>query len=109
MLSFPERSGIAKVKVPAQPRTFTVELESFTNKFDVPGSDPIEIDQCNLASNGKSVAGLDRNGEYIEVPLFVRGAGTYLPYLRYASNRGTRIWVAQLKMAQLMATTMPYT
>jgi len=89
----PEKSGIAKVKIPAQPRSFIVELESYNNEFNVPGSDPIKVDQCNLASNGRSVAGLDRNGEYIEVPLYVRGAGNYVAHLRYAANRGTRIWV----------------
>ena len=89
-----DKSGIAKVKIPAQPRTFTVELEGFSGKFDVPGSAPIKVEHCALASSGESVTGLDRNGEYIEVPLHVRGAGEYLAYLRYASNPGTRFWVS---------------
>jgi hypothetical protein len=88
-----EKSGIAKVTIPAEPRTFTVELEGFTDMFNVPGSAPIKVDQCNLASSGQSVDGLDRNGEYIEVPLYVRGAGGYIAYMRYASNPGTSIWV----------------
>jgi hypothetical protein len=88
-----DKSGIAKLSIPAQPRTFTVELESFVNKFDVPGSAAIKVEHCALASSGESVVGLDRNGEYIEVPMYVRGAGNYLAYLSYASNPGTRIWV----------------
>jgi hypothetical protein len=88
-----DKSGIAKVKVPAQARTFTVELEDFVDKFNVPGSAAIKAEHCGLASNGKSVVGLDRNGEYIEVPIYVRGAGNYLAYMRYAAEPGTRIWV----------------
>jgi hypothetical protein len=89
----PDKSGIAKVKVPAQPRPFTVELEHFENSFNVPGSVQIKRDQCSMASSGESVVGLDRIGEYIEVPIYVRGAGEYLPYVRYASAQGTRMWV----------------
>jgi hypothetical protein len=35
---------------------------------------------------------MDRSGEYVEVPMYVRGAGSYVAYLRYASNPGTRMW-----------------
>jgi hypothetical protein len=88
-----DKSGIAKAKIPAQPRTFTVELENFVAKFNVPGSAGIKVDHCGLASSGESVVGMDRNGEYIDIPMYVRGAGNYLAYLRYASDPGTRIWV----------------
>ncbi len=87
------KSGIAKVRIPAEARPFTVELEDFVNKFNVPGSAAIKAEHCALASGMKSVVGLDRNGEYIEVPICVRGAGDYLAYLRYASEPGTRMWV----------------
>jgi hypothetical protein len=88
-----DKSGIAKVKIPAEPRTFTVELESFTNSFNVPGSAAIKIEHCSLASSQESVAGLDRNGEFIEIPIYVRGTGNYIAHLGYASQPGTRIWV----------------
>jgi hypothetical protein len=88
-----DKSGIAKVRIPAQPRTFTVELENFVNKFNVPGSAAIEAEHCALASNGEAVVGMDRGGEFIEVPMYVRGAGNYLAYLGYAANVGARIWV----------------
>ncbi len=88
-----DKSGIAKVRIPAQARTFTVELEGFVNKFNVPGSAAIKAEHCGLASGGESVVGMDRNGEYIEVPMYVRGAGNYLAYVSYASEPGTRMWV----------------
>jgi hypothetical protein len=87
------KSGIAKVKVPAQPRSFIVELEGFTNKFNVPGSEKIRVEHCSVASSGEAVVGLDRNGEYIEIPLYVRGGGDYIAHMRYASDVGTRSWV----------------
>jgi hypothetical protein len=87
------KSGIAKVRIPAEPRTFTVELEGFETKFDVPGSAKIMAEDCSMASSGHAVVGLDRAGEYIEVPMSVRGAGRYLAYLGYAADPDTRTWV----------------
>jgi hypothetical protein len=87
------KSGIAKVRIPAEPRTFSVELEDYDAKFNVPGSEKIRVEQCSHASSGEAVAGLDRNGEYIEVPMHVRGAGRYIAYVTYAAAAGTRTWL----------------
>jgi hypothetical protein len=87
------KTGIAKVRIPAQARTFTVELEAFDRSYNVPGSGSIRSEYCGRASGGESVTGLDRIGEYIDVPMNVRGGGDYIAYVRYASNPGVSIWV----------------
>jgi hypothetical protein len=88
-----DRSGIARVMVPAQPRAFLVELENFTAGFDIPGSKVLKSEHCGSASGGMSVVGMDRSGEHIEVPMTVRGAGRYLAYVGYAAESGDFIRV----------------
>jgi hypothetical protein len=79
----PGKIGIARLTVNAPPRSFDVEMEAFTQSYNVPGSEEIEADYCGGASGGQAVLGLDREGEYIDVPVGVPASGTYTVTLRY--------------------------
>ena len=104
------KSGIAKVRIPAQPRTFSVELEDYETTFDVPGSDRIRVEHCSQASSAEAVAGMDRSGEYIEMPLYVRGAGRYVAYVAYAAEPGTMRWLTvEVKGCGSAANTVGFT
>ena len=108
--ALPIKSGIAKVRIPAQPRTFSVELEDYETTFDVPGSDRIRVEHCSQASSAEAVAGMDRSGEYIEMPLYVRGAGRYVAYVAYAAEPGTMRWLTvEVKGCGSAANTVGFT
>lgn len=84
----PDKSGVARVIVPAQARAFTVELEGFVDSHDslgVPHTELIQSVACPHASAGESVSGMDLPGEYIIVPMTVPGSGIYKASVRYAA------------------------
>lgn len=64
---------------------FQVEIENFSDSFDMFGSTPISRESCSTASGGRAVAGLDRPGEWIEIPLSVPKSGVYNITVRYAA------------------------
>jgi len=83
----PDKSGVAKVIVIAGASAFDVELDRYTFAFDTgePHTYAIEIAYCAYATEGMAVAGLDDEGDYIEVPITVPGPGTYTASVRYAA------------------------
>jgi hypothetical protein len=89
--------GIATIVVYAAQDTFSIEMEAFSEKYDVPGAPGISIAPCKSASGGHTVAGMDKAGEWIKVPVTVPVTGTYRPYLYYQANTGNITW-ASLEM-----------
>ncbi len=83
----PDKSGVAKVVVIAGASNFDVELDRYTFAFDTgdPHTYAIEVVYCAYATEGMAVAGLDDEGDYIEVPITVPGPGTYTASVRYAA------------------------
>jgi hypothetical protein len=77
----PGKTGIAKITV-KKPLHFLVELEEFT------ASDGEGIRPGVACGGGEGVQGLDKSGEWIEIPISVKAGGRYNGYIRYASGRG---------------------
>jgi len=92
-LDCPGKIGIARVLVYAGPRSFSLQLESFTSSYNVAESLPITASSCGGAQGGKAVKGLDRAGEWVAVPVEVPSAGTYEVFVRYQANGGDIIEV----------------
>jgi hypothetical protein len=72
---------------------FAVEAESYSTTFDVSGSEPIRKAPCLSASGGRAVAGMDRVGEWIQIPLEVPEAGTYSITIDYQAPEDSTIVV----------------
>jgi len=90
-VSCPSRVGIATIVVYAPLAEFSVEMEDYTQKYNVSGKPEIEIEGCSKASNGHAVRGMDKPGEWIRVPFTVPATGTYRPYLHYQAYPGNFI------------------
>jgi hypothetical protein len=90
-VSCPTKVGIATVVVYAPLAEFSVEMEDYTQKYDVSGKPEIKIEGCSKASNGHAVRGMDKPAEWIRVPFTVPATGTYRPYLHYQANLGNVI------------------
>ncbi len=87
-----DKIGIARVAIPAQARAFDVELEDFTDAYEI-GFPYITTIPCGAASGGESVVGLNVTDEYIDVPMRVPGNGSYLATVSYAAGTGDSIRV----------------
>jgi hypothetical protein len=87
-LGCPTKTGIARVVVYAQPRSFDVELEQFSSSFNQPGSNVIKPVGCSNASGGLAVSGLDNPGEWIKVVFTIPVSGTYEARVRYQGPDG---------------------
>ena len=70
-----------------------MELEHFTASHDVPGSNVIRYSLCSSASGQRAVKGMDRSGEWIEVPFEVLVSGKYKAYVGYSANENDVIGV----------------
>jgi hypothetical protein len=88
----PTKVGIAKVVF--YPSEWPdIQLESFTESLDAPGSAPIQAATCGGAVGGLAVQGLDTGGEWIKVPIYIPLAGVYRAFVRFQSMPGDTIAV----------------
>lgn len=88
----PTKVGIAKVVF--YPSDWPdIELESFNDSFDVPGSATIQAASCGGASGGRVVEGLDNGGEWVKVPVYIPVAGVYQVFVRCQTEAGDTIGV----------------
>jgi hypothetical protein len=87
-----DKIGVARVAIPAQARAFDVELEDFTDAYEI-GFPYITTIPCGAASGGKSVVGLNLADEYIDVPMRVPGNGAYFATVSYAARTDDSIQV----------------
>lgn len=77
----PAKRGIAKVVF--YPTDWPdIQLESYTESNDSAGSAPIRAAQCGGAVGGWVVEGLDREGEWVSVPVYVASSGQYRALVR---------------------------
>jgi hypothetical protein len=77
------------------PETIKVELEGFTDKFDVPESTEISQYSCGGVSGGKVARGIDRVTEWLEVDVEVPEAGTYTVEVAF---QGRTFMIATLRL-----------
>jgi hypothetical protein len=91
----PDKSGVAKLIVIAGAAEFWVELDRYTFAFDTGDThtEPIGVVYCSYATEGMALSGLDDEGDYVEIPITVPGAGTYTASVRYATWAGFPIAV----------------
>jgi hypothetical protein len=68
------------------PGEFGVELETFADRNDTPGSATIQKAYCGGASGDYQVIGMDAAGEWIKVPFHVDEACTYEPHVVYQAE-----------------------
>jgi len=87
-LTCPEKAGIAEVRVYASAREFSIEMEDFTESYNIEGTYPIYGHACSGASGGEAVDGIDSLGEWIGVPVRIPVSGTYQAFLQYQSRAG---------------------
>jgi hypothetical protein len=89
-LSCTDKAGIARINIPADPVVTMIELEDYTESYNIqaPHTEEIYVISCTHASEGKAVQGLDNEGEYIRVPMRVTGSGAYTATVRYAAYYG---------------------
>ncbi|MFH1220330.1 MAG: hypothetical protein V1694_07730 [Candidatus Eisenbacteria bacterium] len=92
-LTCPEKAGIARVTVYAPAREFSIEMEDFTESHNIGGFSIIG-GECNGASGGKAVDGMDREGEWIKVPVRIPVSGAYQAFLQYQAGVGDTMEVS---------------
>jgi hypothetical protein len=90
-----DKAGIARINITADPVVTTIELEDFTESFNIqaPHTEEIQVVGCSHASEGRAVQGLDNEGEYIRVPMRITGSGAYTATVRYAAYFGDTVGV----------------
>lgn len=71
---------------------FSVEAETFTEKFDAEDSEAtIQQTYCSSANNYHVVSGMDKADEWIELAISVPDAGLYDVTVRYSAPQGRTI------------------
>ncbi len=87
-----DKAGIARVEV-MFPKEFKVELENFTRSYDRQDGTKITVAPCTGASGKKAVDGLDKMGEWIEIPMSVPADSYYEVKLRYSAPKSPIVTV----------------